>query len=275
MSGFEFATCSNIPGFDGPPVEIRFIGVNTLKLTQIHMRDHQQTANQVEAALREKTNPEKAAFFPRFFKTGPGEYGEGDQFIGVIVPDQRKIATQFKQLPQDQIIRLLHSPWHECRLTALLIMVHQFQKGDQATRKRIYELYLKNTDRINNWDLVDASAHKIVGPYLQDRDRKKLRQLARARHLWKNRIAIVATYHYIKQDDFDDILELSEMLIEHPHDLIHKAIGWMLREMGKRDVESLRRFLKLHGSRMPRTMLRYSIEKFPNAERKRFLAGEF
>ena len=226
------------------------------------------TAEKVELALRERENPEKKAFFPRFFKAGPGEYAEGDQFLGVVVPDQRKIARKFKDLPLDDLQELLDRPFHECRLTAILILVLQFEKAKQdAVRKSIYQFYLKNVDRINNWDLVDSSAHKIVGPYLEHRDRKKLYQLAKARHLWKNRIAIIATLHFIKKSDLEDTLQISEILLNHQHDLIHKAVGWMLREAGKQNKQVLLGFLDRHGKQMPRTMLRYAIEKLPADQR--------
>lgn len=233
-------------------------------------------ADHVEAELRTKANPEKAAFFPRFFRTGPGEYGEGDQFIGVVVPAQRKIARQFRELPIDEIKKLLESPFHECRLTGLLILVLQFEKSkSEATQKQIYDFYVANVDRVNNWDLVDSSCHKIMGPYLFQRSRKPLLRFAQAKSLWKNRISIVTTYYFIRRDDLDSTLEIAELLLDHPHDLIHKAVGWMLRELGKQNESMLMGFLKLHHAEMPRTMLRYSIEKFPQPKRTRILKGKF
>jgi 3-methyladenine DNA glycosylase AlkD len=230
------------------------------------------TARRVEKALRENIDPEKAKFYPRFFKAGKGEYAEGDQFLGVIVPQQRKIARRFRLLPTTEIQKLLDSPFHECRLTGILILVDHFQSAElESARKKIYDCYLKNADRVNNWDLVDSSAHKIVGAYLLDKEHQPLFKLARARHLWKNRIAIIATLEFIKHDQFDTTLELSQILLNHPHDLIHKAVGWMLREVGKRNETPLLLFLQEHAPQMPRTMLRYAIEKLSPAERKRFM----
>ena len=237
------------------------------------MTDKKLTAKSVEKALREKRNPEKAEFFPKFFKAGKGEYAEGDKFIGVIVPDQRKIAAGFKTLPIVEIHRLLDSPFHECRLTGVLILVSQFEKAkSESDRKRIYEFYLKNADQINNWDLVDSSAHKIVGPFLLEKSHKPLFKLAKAKHLWKNRIAIIATFHFIKNDRLETTIELAEVLLHHEHDLIHKAVGWMLRELGKRNEQMLFLFLDLHAHEMPRTMLRYAIEKLTDKQRKSYLA---
>ena len=233
------------------------------------------TAADVTRTLRAKSNPEKAAFFPKFFKTGPGEYGEGDKFLGVVVPDQRKIAKQFRELSISQIEKLLDSPLHECRLTGVLILVLQYERAkEDASRKQIYDFYLKKKDRINNWDIVDASAHKIVGPHLWERSRKPLYTLAKSKHLWSNRIAIIATLYFIKREDFDDTIKLSELMLGHPHDLMHKAIGWMLREMGKQGESELLAFLAKYQTQMPRTMLRYAIEKLPEAKRKQALAGK-
>lgn len=220
-------------------------------------------------------NPEKAAFFPRFFKAGPGEYAEGDKFIGVIVPNQRKVAKQFRDLPQTEIDKLLNDPVHECRLTGLLILVGQFERSkDQAQRKSIMQYYLSRTDAVNNWDLVDSSAHKILGKWLVDRkDRRVLDRLAKSKNMWEQRIAMVATYTLIKNGELDDTLRLAEKLLSHKHDLIHKAVGWMLREAGKQDDKVLLAFLDQHAHRMPRTMLRYSIEKLSDARRKKYLAA--
>lgn len=232
------------------------------------------TAKKITAALKASSDPEKAAFFSRFFKNGPGEYAEGDKFLGVTVPKQRKVATEFSALAEPEIVRLLDSQHHECRLTAVFILVHQFEKAqDDLQRKRIYELYLSKTDRINNWDLVDASAHKIVGPWLNDRSRKPLYKLARSRDLWENRIAIIATFHFIRQNDLAETLTISKILLERPHDLIHKAVGWMLRELGKRDEQAMIGFIRKHYDAMPRTMLRYAIEKLPKLRRQKILAG--
>ena len=229
----------------------------------------------VRRQLKTMVNPEKAAFFPRFFKAGPGEYAEGDKFMGVIVPDQRKVAKQFRDLPQTEIDKLLNDPIHECRLTGLLILVGQFERSkDQAQRKSIMQYYLSRTDAVNNWDLVDSSAHKILGKWLVDRkDRRVLDRLAKSKNMWEQRIAMVATYTLIKNGELDDTLRLAEKLLSHKHDLIHKAVGWMLREAGKQDDKVLLAFLDQHAHRMPRTMLRYSIEKLSDARRKKYLAA--
>lgn len=233
------------------------------------------TAAAVRRQLKTMANPEKAAFFPRFFKAGPGEYAEGDKFIGVIVPNQRKVAKQFRDLPQTEIDKLLKDPVHECRLTGLLILVGQFERSkDQAQRKSIMQYYLSRTDAVNNWDLVDSSAHKILGKWLVDRkDRRVLDRLAKSKNMWEQRIAMVATYTLIKNGELDDTLRLAEKLLSHKHDLIHKAVGWMLREAGKQDDKVLLAFLDQHAHRMPRTMLRYSIEKLSDARRKKYLAA--
>lgn len=232
------------------------------------------TAAKVKKRLKEFVNPEKAAFFPRFFKTGKGEYGEGDRFLGVIVPHQRKVAKEFKTLARHETEKLLYDPIHECRLTAILILVGQFEKGTADEQKEIYEFYLKHIRQVNNWDLVDASAHKIVGAYLLDQPRKKLYQLAKSKHLWSQRVAMVATYWFIKRDDYGETLDLADLLLTHEHDLIHKAVGWMLREMGNRDEGLLTDFLKSRYRKMPRTMLRYAIEKLSKEQRRRYLKGE-
>lgn len=231
------------------------------------------TKAKVVAALKSEADPEKAEFLPRFFKTGKGEYGEGDRFLGVTVPKQRRIARQFRKLPEKETAKLLADPRHECRLTALLILVDQYQRGDEDSRERIAQFYLDHLDRVNNWDLVDSSAHKILGPHLENGDRGLLDELAASDHLWKQRVAIIATFHFINQDDFQDAKRIARTLLDHEHDLIHKAVGWMLREMGKRDRQELEAFLKSRYKKMPRTMLRYAIEKLPETQRKRYLAG--
>lgn len=232
------------------------------------------TKAKVKAALKKLTKPEKAASHSRFFKTGKGEYGEGDIFFGVTVPNQRQVAKQFRDLSRSEIAKLLDDKVHECRLTALLIMVDQFRRGDANQRRAIFDLYLQKIDRVNNWDLVDSSADKIVGAFLADSDRGLLDELADDDHLWKQRIAIIATYDFIKRGDFKDALRVSRKLLDHEHDLIHKAVGWMLREIGKRDKPTLVKFLKTRYARMPRTMLRYAIEKLPEGERQRYLQGQ-
>ncbi|MEQ1904875.1 MAG: DNA alkylation repair protein [Pirellulaceae bacterium] len=230
------------------------------------------TARTVKSALHEFVDADRAALCWRYFKAGPGEYAEGDKFIGLTVPQQRKIARGFRNLPLKEVQRLLDDPVHECRFTALVILVDQFEQAKNETvRKTIYEFYLRQIDHVNNWDLVDTSAPKIVGAYLWQKSHQPLFKLARARHLWKNRIAIVSTMYFIRQGDFDTTLALAEELMEHPHDLIHKAVGWMLREVGDKDRAVLTCFLQKHARIMPRTMLRYAIEKLPAAQRELFL----
>ena len=224
--------------------------------------------------LKKLGNKEQAAISQRFFKTGPGEYGEGDIFLGIKVPVLRKLAQEYLHLSLQDVQTTLGSKYHEKRLLALFIMVDQFAEGDQKKKKRIYELYLKNTRFINNWDLVDSSAHHIVGPYLMDKSKAPLDELAQSDLLWERRIAIISTFHYIKNDKFSDTLKIAGRLIADKEDLIHKAAGWMLREIGKRHLPSEEAFLKKHYRNMPRTMLRYAIEKFPEPKRLRFLKGQ-
>lgn len=230
------------------------------------------TAAAVKRELKKFINKEKAAFYPSFFKTGKGEYGEGDKFLGVVVPDQRKIANRFKSLPTTEIKKLLNDPYHECRLTALFILVKQFEKADAKERRSICDFYVSNLDRVNNWDLVDSSAHKILGPQLSEsKDRKLLYRLAKSKHLWRERVSVIATLHLIKERDFGDTLKLCEMFLSHPHDLMHKATGWMLREVGKLDQKVLIGFLNKFHKQMPRTMLRYSLEHFDKKERVKWM----
>jgi len=209
----------------------------------------------------------------RFFKTGPGEYGEGDVFIGVKVPDKRRVARKYRSLPLDEVIKLLQSKIHDHRQTALFILVGQFQKAGPDLQKEIYQLYLDNTPHINNWDLVDCSAPKIIGAYLLDKaaERKILYRLAKSKSLWERRITILSTYTFIKGEQFADTLKIAELLLHDEHDLIHKAVGWMLREVGKRDQTEEEKFLKKHYREMPHTMLRYAIEKFPEEKRQHYL----
>lgn len=219
---------------------------------------------------------EKAAGCARFFKTGPGEYGEGDVFIGITTPELRSVVRRYDDLPLGEIERLLQSREHEYRMAALLLLVGRFGRGDAAARNNIYALYLRNVRRINNWDLVDASAEHIVGAWLDGRREKKavLTILARSPVLWKRRIAMVATLHFIKAGRSDEALEVAELVLGDKHDLMHKAAGWMLREVGKRcSVTVLEKFLERHYRVMPRTMLRYAIERFPEPRRKAYLEG--
>jgi 3-methyladenine DNA glycosylase AlkD len=231
------------------------------------------SAAQVATALEAEADRAKAAFLPRFFKTGPGEYGEGDVFIGVTVPRQRAVARRFRALPLHHLATLLDDRRHECRLTALLILVDQYERADARTRTAIARFYLAHLDRVNNWDLVDSSAARILGAHLQTRSRRLLDRLAASRSLWRPRIAIIATHWFVRQGAFDDALRIADRLLDHPHDLIHKAVGWTLREVGNRDEEVLVRFLRTRYTRMPRTMLRYAIEKFPARRRHAYLSG--
>lgn len=224
----------------------------------------------IRAKLHALADPVRAAGALRFFKTGPGEYGEGDQFLGVTVPLVRSLVRESDALSEREMLSLLHSKWHEERLLALLVFVRRFERR-AAERERIVELYAANTRWINNWDLVDTSAPQILGAWLRERDRALLRKLAASSDLWEQRIAVLATFAFIRADDFTDTLALCEQFLTHRHDLMHKACGWMLRELGKRDVSTLRAFLDKHATRMPRTMLRYAIEKFAESERRRYL----
>ena len=222
------------------------------------------------------TNQEKAVFLQRFFKTGKGEYGEGDQFLGLTVPESRKIAGKYKHLPFSEIKKLLVSKIHEYRLIALLILVNNFKTGDETGQKEIYKFYLDHTKYINNWDLVDLSADKIVGAYLLHRPRKILYTFARSQNLWERRIAMISTYQFIKEKkEYKDTFQIAEILLLDKHDLIQKAVGWMLREVGKRaSKEALVKFLSKNYKQMPRTMLRYSIEHFPQKQRLKYIKGE-
>lgn len=216
-------------------------------------------------------DPMKKEILPRFFKTGKGEYGEGDKFLGVAVPNVRRVAKLHKDESFEVTAELLQSEWHECRLCALLMLVTQFKKSGENEQKRIYDFYLAHTSRINNWDLVDLSAPFIVGEYMKTHPRKDLYRLADSPSLWEQRIAVVSTLSLIRMHDYSDILSLSERLLYTRHDLMQKAIGWMLREMGKRDSGLLVQFLEKHRREMPRTMLRYAIEKFPEEQRREFM----
>ena len=231
------------------------------------------TARQIQRRLRARADPARVPVLQSFFKTGAGQYAEGDVFIGVTVPQLRAMCRQCASAPLGEALALLESRVHEERLLALLLLVEAFRRGSHAERRDIYEQYLTHTAFINNWDLVDSSAHLIVGPWLQDRSRAPLRRLAKSKSLWERRIAIIATFHYIRQGEFDETFRIADLLIGDAHDLIHKAAGWMLREVGNRDAAAERRFLKDRYARMPRTMLRYAIERFPEAERRRYLRG--
>lgn len=234
------------------------------------------TEKSVTARLGEFADEKKAVILSRFFKTGPGEYGEGDIFIGVTVPMVRKVATEYyDKLTPRQIKALAASPVHEYRLTALLMMECLYRKSrDEAGRKAVIDMYLSSLDHINNWDLVDLTAPKILAPWLENGDRGLLYELSESGDLWRERIAIVTCLAFIRKGDFDDILRIAERHLGHKHDLIHKAIGWMLREVGKRDEEAMTRFLEEHYDRLPRTSLRYAIERMEPSRRKKWLKGE-
>ncbi|MCM2370317.1 DNA alkylation repair protein [Aporhodopirellula aestuarii] len=238
------------------------------------------TAKQVLLALRKVAREDKALFLPKFFQAIPGGYGEGDQFLGCVVPDQRKVAQQFRDLSREELVKLFASPWHECRLTGMLILVGQFELAAKPKNphrdfecREIVEFYLANLNAANNWDIVDSTAPKILGPWLVEHpdERSVLDRLAASDVLWDRRVAIVATYSLIRNDEFDEIMGLAERLLSDGHDLMHKAIGWMLREMGKRDSCQLEKFLKRNSKSMPRTMLRYSIEKLPREDRAKWM----
>lgn len=223
--------------------------------------------------LKKIRNPQKAKDYARFFKTGRGEYGYGDKFLGITVPAQRKIVKQYyKDISPDDIEFLLQSIYHEERLTALLILVAKFKKATAEVKKDIYKFYLHNLRQINNWDLVDVTCRDIVGAYLYDKNRIILFQLAKSKNLWKRRIAVISTFYFISKNDFADSLKIAKLLLKDKHDLIHKAVGWMLREIGKRSVATEEKFLDEYATVMPRTMLRYAIEKFAENIRKSYLA---
>jgi 3-methyladenine DNA glycosylase AlkD len=231
-------------------------------------------AADVRKELKSMADPDKAAILQRFFKTGPGHYGEGDIFLGVMVPKSRQVAKKFSQLPLEEVRRLLYSRIHEERLVALLILARRYScaSSSREEKEEIVKFYLDNIKQVNNWDLVDLSAPNILGAHLADRDdrRRLLYRLAGSENVWERRIAILATHHFIRNGDFSDTLKIAEMLLQDRHDLIHKAAGWMLREVGKRDAAVEEEFLEKHYSVMPRTMLRYAIEKLPESNRRRY-----
>jgi 3-methyladenine DNA glycosylase AlkD len=228
---------------------------------------------EAKTELRKYSSQEKAKILSRFFKTGPGEYGEGDVFIGVKVPEIRKVVKLFLELALFDILQLLCSPIHEERLFAVLLLVQRYKMGDPASKKAIVETYLQNTARINNWDLVDLSASQILGDLLKNSLSKKcwLDPLARSKNLWERRIAIVSTYSFIREKDFSETLHIADVLMKDSEDLIHKAVGWMLREVGKQDEQVLEEFLRLRCTSMPRTMLRYAIERLEENKRQAYL----
>lgn len=245
---------------------------------EIYMTEHSLRiavkANDLQQEFRALGDREVAQKSQRFFKTGAGQYGEGDQFLGIRVPVLRDFAKQHKSLSLSQIQKILRSQYHEERLLALIMLVNRFEKAIEQHRAEIYEMYLKNTKYINNWDLVDSSAHQIVGGYLMDKNRNILVQLSSSNSLWERRIAIMSTYRFTKNKDYCDTLTISEKLLHDKEDLIHKAVGWMLREIGNRDKGVEEAFLAKYYQTMPRTMLRYAIEKFDEVERQLYLSGQ-
>lgn len=228
----------------------------------------------IRKEIKMQSDPAKAKFLSRFFKTDKGEYGEGDIFLGITVPEQRKIAIKFKDLPLKDVENLLKSKIHEERLIALLLLVHNFKNGNQEQKEEIYNFYLRNARYINNWDLVDISCPKIVGHFLMDKNRSILYHLAKSSNVWERRIAIISTFEFIRNNEFNDTIKISKILQRDQHDLIRKAVGWALREIGKKDVKTLENFLKDYYKQMPRTMLRYAIEKFSEKTRKKYLNGK-
>jgi 3-methyladenine DNA glycosylase AlkD len=231
-------------------------------------------ASEVRKRLRRLANRQKAEIARRFFKTGPGEYGEGDVFLGVRVPELRRLAKEFQDLPLRELGVLLRSEIHEERALALLILVRTYPRGSAEEQERIYAFYMDHLRRINNWDLVDLSAEHVAGAFLRDRSKRPLYRLARSGDVWERRVSILATFHYIKRGDFSETLKIAGILLSDEVDLIHKAVGWMLREVGKRDLAALEGFLQEHCNQMPRTMLRYAIERFPERKRQRYLKGK-
>src|SRR3989344_4525536 len=224
--------------------------------------------NEIKKELQSKSSPEKAKIYQRFFKTGKGEYGEGDVFIGLTVPEQRTLAKKYIDLELKDVGILLNNKIHEYRLTGFLILVYKFEKGNQ---EKIYNFYLENIKNANNWDLIDCIADKIIGKYLIDKDKKTLYEFANSDNLWKKRIAIISTFEFIKKNKFEDTLKISEILLNDKHDLIHKSVGWMLREIGKRDLKIEEDFLKKYYKKMPRTMLRYAVERFDEKKKEFYL----
>lgn len=228
---------------------------------------------EIQNQLKKLADKKHAMILQRFFKTGTGEYGEGDEFMGIKVPPLRKLAADFDYLSLTDAQILLNSKFHEERLLALLILVRKFRNGEMSEQKEIFDLYLTNTGNIDNWDLVDVSAEHIVGAWLYDKSKTPLYNLSKSQSLWERRISIMSTFHYIKRMEFSETLKISRIFLKDEEDLIHKAVGWMLREIGKRDLDVEEKFLKAHYKSMPRTMLRYAIEKFPESKRQDYLKG--
>lgn len=232
-----------------------------------------RTASEAQACLRSVADAARVPDLQRFFKTGPGGYAEGDRFLGATVPQVRQLVRWCDELPLAEVKPLVRSAYHEERLLGLLILVRRYQRGSEALREKVYRLYVSHLRWINNWDLIDVTAEHVVGAWLWERDRGFLHECARSRNLWKRRVAILATFHFIKRQQYEDTLRLAKVLLQDEHDLIHKAVGWMLREIGNRDRAVEEAFLREHYRTMPRTMLRYAIEKFPEARRQAYLRG--
>ncbi|MDJ0623874.1 MAG: DNA alkylation repair protein [Desulfocapsaceae bacterium] len=232
------------------------------------------TVQKITKILMSLGNREIAEHSQRFFKTGKGEYGEGDKFLGIRVPVVRKEVKKHLHISLKEAEKLLQSEFHEIRLFAVILLTEKFHRADEKEQYRIYSLYLANTLKVNNWDLVDASADKIIGPYLFEKDRSKLYELARSQNMWERRIAIMATFYYIRREQFEDTVKIADILLGDKEDLIHKAVGWMLREMGKKSITRLENFLAKNYRAMPRIMLRYAIEKLPKKQRDMYLRGE-
>lgn len=231
------------------------------------------TAAEIQKVLFKLADVDRARHSERYFKTGPGEYAQGDRFLGIRMPVLRKQVSRFRTLNSSESLKLLHSGVHEERMLVLLILVEQYRRGNEQKKGEIYKLYLANTAYINNWDLVDCSAHKIVGPWLVSRSKQPLYRLASSSSLWERRIAVLSCFHFIRLEQFEDVFKISDLLLQDRHDLIHKAVGWMLREVGNRDHTAEVEYLLPRYRDMPRTMLRYAIEKFPERERQMFLKG--
>ncbi len=228
--------------------------------------------SQLKSDLKKLADPQRAKNYSRFFKTGKGQYGEGDKFLGINVPQQRQLSRKYKNLPLNDLQKLLDDPFHECRILSLMILVNKYKKSkDDQEKKEITDLYLKNAAKINNWDMVDISAPHIPGDYFLDKNKSILYSLAKSKNLWQRRIAVLSTFGFIRENHFQDSLKIAEILLHDPHDLIHKAVGWMLREIGKRDRGIEEKFLKKYYQVMPRTMLRYAIEKFDEKTRDFYL----
>ena len=224
--------------------------------------------------IKEESNKQQAKSLKWFFKTGVGEYGEGDVFAGIKMPVQRKIAKEFENLDYDNIKELVGSKIHEERMIGFLILQGKYEKGNEKEKEKVFKFYIRNRKGINNWDLVDISAPKIVGEHLLNQDKKLLYQFAHSKNLWERRIAILSTFTFIRAEKFEPTFKISDILLDDDHDLIHKAVGWMLREIGKRDLNAEEKFLKPRYKKMPRTMLRYAIEKFPEVKRKKYLSSK-